>query len=270
MGPIAANLEDLQVAYRIMSIPDPLHPTSSSFPHPLMLNDPFIKTRKRIATYSPWFDDCSPNVRALCNAAVSRLQGSGYELIPLPSIPYLNESRLAHATSILTELSCFVKGDTAELSSANKILLSVGLKTPAPDLIAANKVRTLMMSHFASLWEKYPGLILLTPTTPQAGVKIKERELTYGVSDANTSLASMRYVFLANFIGTPSINVGVGYDEGEGGMPVSLMAMSEWGTEEELLGWAADMIKCSVATRRRGQTWVDVLGDVSAKRATSA
>ena len=33
MGPIAANLEDLQIAYRIMSIPDPLHPTSSSFPH---------------------------------------------------------------------------------------------------------------------------------------------------------------------------------------------------------------------------------------------
>jgi len=86
-------------------------------------------------------------------------------------------------------------------------------------------------------------------------------EKKQSVSDTNTSLRSMRYVFLANFTGCPAICVTVGYEEGTN-MPVSLMAMGEWGKEEQLLSWAQDVIATSGKTRRRGQTWVDVLGGV--------
>jgi len=84
------------------------------------------------------------------------------------------------------------------------------------------------------------------------------------VSDTNTSLRSMRYVFLANFTGCPAICLTVGYEEATN-MPVSLMAMAEWGKEEQLLSWAQDVTASLGKTRRRGQTWVDVLGDVTSK-----
>lgn len=58
-----------------------------------------------------------------------------------------------------------------------------------------------------------------------------------GLSDANMSVRSMTYVWLANFVGCPAISIPVGkaVDEGEGKglgeVPVGLMAMGEWGDE---------------------------------------
>lgn len=271
VGPMASSLADLALAYRVMSKPDPLEPSSAPFPKPLPLLSPISSpTRKRIGIYRPWFDDSSKVVSALCNQAIQHLiTFSDYELIEMPTIPYLNESRMAHALTIITEMSTFINGDYKSLNAVNKILMSVASQTMAVDFSAANQVRALMMSHFAWIWEQYPGMILLTPTVPNPGRKIQERELAAGVSDTNSSLASMRYVFLANFIGTPALNVVVGYDDDSGsGIPVGLMGMGEWGTEEQLFGWGKDVTENFVkgSGRRKGETWVDVLGGVGAGR----
>jgi len=268
---MAISLSDLVLAYRLMSEPDPLEPSSCSFPLPLPLLTSITRpSRKVIGIYRPWFNDCSKVVSTLCNQAVQHLTTfSNYELIELPPIPYLNEARMAHALTIITEMTNFINGDYKSLNAVNKILLSVASQTMAADFAAANQVRALMMSHFAWLWKQYPGMILLTPTVPNAGREIQERELFAGVSDANSSLASMRYVFLANFIGTPALNVVVGYDDDSGsGIPVGLMGMGEWGTEEQLLGWGKDVTENFTrgSGRRKGEIWVDVLGGVGAGR----
>ena len=265
LGPITGSLEDLALAYRIMAEPDSLNPDSGSFPSPGPLLEPILSPRKKIiGIYRPWFDDCDSVVGTLCNEAVDRLvKSGGYEIIEIPFIPYLNETRLAHALSIITDMATGLNGDTSQVNAANKILISVASRTPAIDFGAANKMRTMMMSHFAYLFKKHPGLILVTPTTPLPGVKINEADLSAGVSDTNTSLKSMRYVFLSNFIGTPSISVAVGYDK-ESGIPIGLMGMAEWGGEEALLGWGTDVVKelGEGQKRKRGDGWVDVLRGV--------
>lgn len=247
-----------------MSEPDPQDPSSSEFPLPraplTSLSPPSIK---RIGIYRPWFDDAPPDITSLCNSAVERLVATeGYELIELPTIPYLNEARVAHALSIITEIATFVNGDFSSYNAANQILLSVASRTPALDFNYANKVRNMFMSHFASLWEKYPGMILVTPTSPMPGVKIEESHLRVGVSDTNSSLQCMRYVFLANFIGTPSLTAPVGYLENN--IPVGLMGLAEWGREEDLFGWG-NVIAEGLAKgsgRKKSEIWVDVLGGV--------
>ena len=98
------------------------------------------------------------------------------------------------------------------------------------------------MQHIASLFQKYSGLLIVTPTTPMAGWHISggAADLKYGVSDANSSLRNMTFVWMANFLGCPSLSVPVGRvapKEEEGKIPVGLMAMAEWGEEEQLFAW---------------------------------
>ena len=98
------------------------------------------------------------------------------------------------------------------------------------------------MKHLAFLFRKHPGLLIVTPTTPNAGWHISggAADLKYGISDGNSSLRSMEYVWLANFTGCPALSIPVGLaepKEGTGGIPMGLMAMAEWGAEEELLEW---------------------------------
>lgn len=68
----------------------------------------------------------------------------------------------------------------------------------------------------------------------------------------------MRYVSIANFTGLPSVNSVVGYDVATK-LPISLMGTAEWGREEDLLGFAADVTRASKLERQRPESWVDVL-----------
>lgn len=117
-------------------------------------------------------------------------------------------------------------------------------------------------------------MVIVTPTAPNTGWQIEngEAELKGGVSDADKSVRSMEYVWLANFTGWPAISIPVGFTkkedsegkEGTGAVnfPVGLMGMGEWGNETGLLDWAQEAEKFLKAEgegdwRPKGE-WVDV------------
>ena len=232
-------MKDLELAYRIMAAPNPDDCTSSAFPSP-SLNSERKTMQKVIGLYKPYFDFADSNVLKSCHAALSYFEGLGYRIIDI-QIPYLPEGQLAHAMTILSEISSSVT-DLSNLSPANKVLISVGKKTPASDFLLAQKMRNLLMQHLAFLFEEHPSLLIVTPTTPTAGWHIDggAADLKHGVSDANMSVKNMIYVWLANFCGCPAITIPVGRTtakEGDGKIPVGLMAMAEWGKEEDLLEW---------------------------------
>ena len=81
------------------------------------------------------------------------------------------------------------------------------------------------MSHLQWLWDKYPGMLVVSPTTPCAGWKIKSPSdiKGYGVSDGDMSLRSMEYVYLANWTGCPAISCPMGYADGD--VPVGFMVL---------------------------------------------
>ena len=230
---------DLEIAYRYMAIPNPGNSQSSAFAPPRPKANGSDRPRT-IGIYRPWFDQADTAVLDACHAALSHYVSEGYTTVDV-TLPYLIEGQLAHAMTILAEQSA---GDhtLGHLAPANKILLSLGRQTPAADFLLAQKMRNLLMEHLAFLFRTNPGMMIVTPTTPNAGWHIAggAADLKYGISDANMSLRNMEYIWLANFTGCPAISVPVGMAEpkaGTGKIPIGLMAMAEWGAEEDLLHW---------------------------------
>ena len=131
------------------------------------------------------------------------------------------------------------------------------------------------MQHLSYLWEQHPGMIIVTPTTPCAGWRIGQPEvdLKGGVSDGDMTQSTMEYAWMANFLGLPALSVPAGFvgpegkeNAGEevdehhgGGIPVGLMGMGEWGSEESLLEWGAHAEAVGADRKRRPEIWLDVI-----------
>lgn len=277
-------MTDLEAMYRVLGQPDEDDEDCSLFAPP---GTTPTSQSKIIGIYKPWFARAEPAVLDLCQKAVDYYQHRlGYQVVEI-EIPYLAEGQKSHALTILSELqeetvrchSRYVSKhkDTSKtwlsgLSPANKIMLSVGAQTTGPDYLLAQQLRGILMRHLAFLYKRYPGMLIVTPTSPMPGWSIKsEGDLKYGFSDANKTLRAMEYVWLANFCGNPAISVPVGYVDAiktAGGpkIPVGLMAMGDWGSEDQLLQWGrqAELYLNGFyeGGRRRpeGRGWVDVFG----------
>lgn len=269
LGPIAASMADLEYAYRVMSAPDPSSTHSSLFPSPTT-RIPTPPSQKIIGIYKPYFTtNVDPSVLSACNAALSHFSNHGnYKIIDI-HLPFLPQGQLAHALTILSEISSERSPSLSSLTPANKILIAVGKQSPATDFLLAQRLRNLLMQHLSFLYQKFPGLLIVTPTTPNAGWHISggAADLKYGVSDANMSLRAMTYVWMANFSGCPSLTIPVGRvaaKEGEGMVPVGLMAMGEWGGEEGLMEWGrvGEEWAWKAGEEKMGKpgVWEDVLG----------
>ena len=176
-----------------------------------------------------------------CHPALTYYESIGYTIQPI-SLPYLDKGQLAHAMTVLAEICSAAPKPFSQFSPANRLVLAVGSQTPSTDFMLAQKMRNLLMQHLAHLWQQHPGMLLVTPTTANAGWFIEggASELKGGVSDANMELKAMTYVWLANFTGCPALSIPVGRVDGKGGegkVPVGMMAMGEWGDEEGLIQW---------------------------------
>ncbi|KAF7911336.1 uncharacterized protein EAF01_002843 [Botrytis porri] len=271
-GPLASTMADLEVAYRIMAKPNPSDPVAALFSPPESRR---TARPKVIGIYKDWFDRAEPSVHDLCTKFVDHCEKSlGYTVVPI-TIPYCPEGQLAHAMTILTNMALRAKKFPFSASNwlkdatpSNKILLTMGAYTPARDYLLAQQLRNLLMQHLSFLFKKYPGLIIVTPTTPVPGWEIEhEGDLQHGAFDPNKSLRNMEYVWLANFTGVPGINCPVGYvdpKKGEGKIPVGIMGSAEWGGEEVLIEFGKEAEawlgkENEGGGRKLPRGWVDVV-----------
>lgn len=258
-------MADLDVSYRAFAVPDPSELSSSKFSPPKPLGSPSNPASKTIGICKHWFDRADPPVQQACLSAIQYLVSEhGYRTVDI-DIPRLHEGQMAHAMTILAETGAKLKS-LAEFTPANKILLSVSRATPATDYLLAQKLRQIFMQHLAHLFRTHPGLIIVTPTTPNAGWPIGDGELSHGMSDGNTQVRNMEYVWLANFTGLPCIQFPVGYVDpikGNGKIPVGMMGAGEWGSEEDLIefGYGGEdyLTRGYEGGRRKPAVWVDVL-----------
>ncbi|GIZ42497.1 hypothetical protein CKM354_000576300 [Cercospora kikuchii] len=263
-GPLAGNMIDLELGYRIMAQPDALDNDAALFQAPGSVK-PESSRNKVLGIYKPWFERADANVKSACQATIDHLVSKqGYTLVDI-TIPYTGEGQLAHAMSILSELATGVlQIDQPKLTPANKVLLGVARKTTGVDFLQAQRLRNLLMQHLAHLYEKHPGLIIVTPTTPNAGWRIGAGELNYGMTDANKQLRNMEYVWLANFCGAPAITAPVGYEnDPDGKIPIGLMGMAEWCEEDNLIAFGYDLERylheVHEGGRERPKHWTDLM-----------
>lgn len=242
LGPMAASIDDLALAYRMMAVPAPASedPISSQFPYPRPHSE--TKRTKSIGIVRDWIDRAEAPVRAVLDRALDYYRQEGYNVIDI-TIPYLPEGQRAHILTIMAEIASGVDASKiSQLTAPNKVLVSLGMwQITANDLLASQRLRNLLMTHLAYLFQTHPGLLILSPTTPIPGWHIDggEADLSRGLSDGKSSVRNMEYVWLANFTGCPAISCPAGYTSKDG-IPVGIMAMGEWGTEEELIAFARD------------------------------
>lgn len=246
IGPLAATAADLTIAYRLMTAPNPDDPVQSSFAPSI---PPSPTAKKTLGICREWVDCASPVVRESTAQAIAYFEKElNYEVVDV-HIPYLEEGQWAHSAWALSEAADHLRSRLGSrafstINHANQILLSVGGCTAATDMIKYSQLRALLMEHLSFLFKTHPGLLIVTPTTPEAGWKVSAGDEAYGFSDGNTTVRMMMYVWLANSTGCPAVSAPVGYDaapeQGEGMLPIGLMAVGEWGAEEQLLAWAAD------------------------------
>lgn len=271
-GPVAATASDLTIAYRLMAQPDPECPAGRLF---AVSNPPAAGEKRYLGIYRDWWAGADPRVQEVCEKAINHMSAKyGYEIVDI-SIPFIPEGRSAHSLICVAEMSEMARKRTPNpadwlslVGSANKLLMSVATQTPSADYIKANSLRELLMQHVAFLFQKYPNLLIVTPTTPIIGWPKAPGDEAYGASNTNVAHQNMMYVFLANMTGTPSVSVPAGYvdpDQGEGRLPVGMLATGEWGAEELLLKWAREaeeyLHEEVEGRRRRPETWFDVLGE---------
>jgi Asp-tRNA(Asn)/Glu-tRNA(Gln) amidotransferase A subunit family amidase len=263
-GPMAANMVDLEVSWRVMAQPDPEDARSRQFPSP---SKQFTTYPKRLGIYKEWFDRADPNVKETCQQAIDYFTTKlGYEVVDI-TVPHIKETQMAHALTILDEATfSMTESEIKKLTPPNQILINVGRQASISDFLAAQRLRTMLMEHVAYLFKKHPGLIIVTPATPNAGWAIDPADLKCGASNGNQSIRNMEYAWLANFAGLPSISMPVGYVapiKGEGDIPIGLTGTGEWGSEDQLIEfgyegeeWLRDGYK---GGRQRPNEWVDVM-----------
>ncbi|KAK0657718.1 amidase signature domain-containing protein [Cercophora newfieldiana] len=273
VAPVAATVADLTIAYRVASQPNPADPNQGLFATSV---PPSPSAKRYIGLCQAWLADASPDVRGVFDAAVSHLtspSGGAYELIDI-ELPLLREGQLAHTAICLLEAAdharsrCPRPGNPMDLlSPSNRIAIGIGAQAPAIDMYKYAQIRQVIMSHLAYLFETYPGMMILSPTTRTAGWPIHEGDLVYGTQDANKTVANMAYVWYANMSGCPAVTCPAGYvkpiEGRDGVLPVGLMALGEWGGEEQLLGFAREVegyLNGVYGGRKRPEDWVDVLG----------
>jgi Asp-tRNA(Asn)/Glu-tRNA(Gln) amidotransferase A subunit family amidase len=276
-GPLAASMSDLEAAYRIMATPNLSDPICALFNPP---GTSLSSRPKVLGICKTWFNRADPAVFKACDNTVDYYRNKlGYSVVDI-EIPYLPEGQTAHALTILSEMAVRARANPSSksnwlsgLNPANKVLLAVGSQTPATDYLLAQQLRQLLMQHLAYLYKQHPGLIIVTPTSPMAGWPIAQQvDLKHGITDGNTSIRNMEYVWLANFCGNPAISVPVGYVEaakGKGNVPVGLMAMGEWGAEDQLLEWGREaegyLNEVHAGGRQRPSNWEDVVVNAKGK-----
>ncbi|EPE04797.1 glutamyl-trna amidotransferase subunit a [Ophiostoma piceae UAMH 11346] len=289
LGPLAGDLRTLATVYSVLGQPHPTSPfppapppaaildtTKPAFPSSLTTSAS-PAGQKILGIPEAWFDRADPGVRELCRSYINRLvEEHGYQTVSI-DIPFLVEGQTAHALTVLTDAATLLP-NYGNLQTGNRILLAIGRTTPATDYMLAQKLRAALINHLSHLWTKYPGMVIMTPTTSCAGWPVRNsNESRWGISDGDTTLRTMEYVWLANFCGLPSISFPAGYvvPEGQanagavagpdvqGKVPVGIMATGEWATETDLLRLGLDAENISAERFVRSPIWVDVIGNAT-------
>ena len=234
LGPLAASVEDTALGYALMAGPDPLEPNSLVQP-PVTLEG-WNKTDLRglrLGIYRDWFNHASAEMVQACSAMLEKFKAAGAEVIEI-TIPELDEMRIAHAVTILSEMSLCMKTyqqQRGEHGAAVRLSLVLGDTFTASDYLQAQRMRARAMTIFNGIYEKVD--MIISPATALAAQPVPANEAGAGWSDLGTDTEMMRFVFPGNLLGLPAIAFPAGYDRR--GLPLGMQAMGRHWQEHLLL-----------------------------------
>ncbi|XP_002733646.2 uncharacterized protein LOC100370800 [Saccoglossus kowalevskii] len=234
-GPLACCVRDAALSYAIMAGPDKKDPTSLH--QPIVSLDRFDDkslTGLRVGIDWRFFRDTSTEILASCEKALLYIESLGAKVVDV-QIPELEELRIAHLCVALSEMgtmnreefnSCLhlMGGDTI---SSN----GVGQLFTGSDFVQANQQRGRSMKFIREIFGKVDCII--TPATGKTAVKIHPGDLKYGAVEESTLNNYIRYMFIGNMLGLPSLVLPIAYDTN--GLPIALQLLGNWWQEDVVL-----------------------------------
>jgi Asp-tRNA(Asn)/Glu-tRNA(Gln) amidotransferase A subunit family amidase len=233
LGPLAGSVEDAALGYAIMAGADGRDPNTLT-PPPVTLagwNQSDLRG-VRLGLDTNWFNHAAVGVVKACSEMLESLRSAGAEVMNI-AIPELDEMRIAHAMTILSEMALCMKPFRSQRNLQGydvRLSLVLGESLSACDYLQAQRMRTRALAIFRAIYEKVD--VIISPSTALAAQLIPANGLACGWSDLGTDTEMMRYAFAGNLTGLPAISFPAGYDES--GMPVGMQAMGRhW--EEHLL-----------------------------------
>ncbi len=194
-----------------------------------------------VGVYWEFFEHADEEIVGRCKQAVNQLQSLGATIVEI-KIPELEDTRIAHVVTILSEMGCALSLDVdkhfSEINLETLLGLSGGYSFSATEYINAQKQRTRAVESLKHVFETVD--LIVTPGTACVGPSINPGAIPLGESDSVKSGKLMRFSFLANLTGIPGLVLPVGYTSG--GLPIGLQLMGRWYEERVLLkaAWALE------------------------------
>jgi len=233
LGPIGATVEDVALVYSAIAGPDPAEPLTMRQPSPSLAgwNNADLHGL-RLGVYPEWNRHADPQVSAACQATLAKLVEAGASVTEI-TIPELDEMRIAHAITILTEMAEGMRPyrlRKENFAPSTRLSLVIGEVVSAHDYLQAQRMRTRAMQIFKRIFQDVNAII--TPGTGLAAPVVPAQALSRGWSDLGTDTELMRFIFPGNLVGLPAITFPAGYTSD--GLPIGVQAIGRhW--EEALL-----------------------------------
>ncbi|MFK7911089.1 MAG: amidase [Akkermansiaceae bacterium] len=235
IGPIGATALDTAIGYALTSGQDSKDPMSLE-QSPIHLRDfhNLDLSGVTLGIYRQWFEDADPEIVQRCRETLKILQNAG-AVIKEVSIACLEETRVAHAVTILTEMAATMEPHYEEhrtdFAHATRINLAMGRAFSSQDYEHAQRIRTEAMSEWNRVLSEVDAVI--TPTTACAPPYLDPSTKSYGESDLCLLTKIMRFVVCGNLCGLPAISFPAGYTET--GLPIGIQAITRHWDEHLLL-----------------------------------
>ncbi len=256
IGPIGASVHDVATAYQTIAGPDINDPNTINQPSGTLsdLQNVDLSVLK-IGIYKDWFNHANPEIVQACEKMVHQIEQSGATIQEV-TIPQLDNMRIAHVISILSEMATSmqnIKAKHRSFGAPTRVNLALGRAVTARDYVHAQRMRTRALNIFSNIFSEVD--VILTPTTAVTAPPIPTNTGTIGWNDLSTVTELMRFVFVGNLTGLPAISFPVGYDKQ--GMPIGMQAMAaHW--QENLLFQIASFAEKHME-RKRPFVWHNLL-----------
>ena len=266
VGPIAATVADLGLAYSLITGEDSRDRNTAGHPHHATATAKSGHGNPNgnpgddlkgvvIGVFPDWNAHSEPGVAKACFETLGALRERGAIFREIV-IPQLDLMRVAHAVTILSEMAgamSFFRASRKLFSPSTRLSLALGDAMSSGAYLRAQQMRARAVRVFRTIFESVD--LIASPATAIVAPKVPVNRQNAPWSDLSVDTELMRYAFPGNLTGLPAISLPAGYDEK--GLPVGLQLMGRPWSEAFLLHTAA--VAEALVPRKRPARWYSLI-----------
>jgi aspartyl-tRNA(Asn)/glutamyl-tRNA(Gln) amidotransferase subunit A len=236
IGPITRTAADAALVLKILAGADPADETASRRAVPDYPAALAARIRGlRVGIMHEWFfAGLNPEVAGAVTGALEKLVGLGAEQVEV-HLPNLPEAVGAHRAILFSEASAFHRPYLAtrphDYADDVRPLLLAGLFLPAVEYLDALRVRRMIRSEWAKVFEKID--LLIAPTTPVTATKFTDTTADVPGGPKPLVRAYLDLTLPFNLTGYPAMSIPCGFSKA--GLPIGVQVVGRPFTENVLL-----------------------------------